>query len=115
VNLPSEEAAAEFARQAGVADYRTRGNPPAERALAGTAEEVRRASSMRCTQRFGIGEFVIDTPVADVGATPRLPQLLLARCRAGAGLSRQENPLSTMSKTPCPSPSASCCRAPAAT
>ncbi len=61
VNLPSLEAAAEFARQAGVTDYRTEENLPS--ILAGTAEDVRRELD-RFHQRFGVEEFVIDTPVS---------------------------------------------------
>ncbi|MDD2547311.1 MAG: LLM class flavin-dependent oxidoreductase [Burkholderiaceae bacterium] len=62
VNLPSPEAAAEFARQAGVHDYRLEETRP--QVIAGTAEEVRTALD-QLHQRHGITEFVIDTPVPD--------------------------------------------------
>lgn len=62
VNLPSLEAAAEFARQAGVTDYRVEENRPS--VIAGTPEIVRRELD-RFHQRFGVREFVIETPVAD--------------------------------------------------
>ena len=60
VNLPSLEAAAEFARQAGVADYRVEETRPY--VLTGTPDSVRRALDV-LSQRHGIQEFVIDTPV----------------------------------------------------
>jgi luciferase family oxidoreductase group 1 len=62
VNLPSPEAAAEFARQTGVSDYRLDELHP--HVLAGSADEVR-AELDALHARFGINEFVIDTPVAD--------------------------------------------------
>ena len=61
VNLPSLEAAAEFARQAGVSDYRTEERRP--HVIAGTGEEVRDALDA-LSERHGIEEFVIDIPVA---------------------------------------------------
>ncbi|RXT56189.1 alkanal monooxygenase [Bosea sp. Tri-44] len=61
VNLGSEEQAAEFARQAGAASYTTEIRRPS--ILAGTAEDVRRELDALST-RFGIAEFVIDTPAA---------------------------------------------------
>ena len=61
VNLPSLEAAAEFARQAGVSDYRTEERRP--HVIAGTGEEVRDALDA-LSERYGIEEFVIDIPVA---------------------------------------------------
>jgi luciferase family oxidoreductase group 1 len=60
LNLPSAEAAAEYARQAGVSDYRTEERRP--HVLAGTSDKVRRALD-ELSQRFGIREFIIDTPV----------------------------------------------------
>ncbi|MCX7277268.1 MAG: LLM class flavin-dependent oxidoreductase [Burkholderiales bacterium] len=60
VNLPSEEAAAEFARQAGVADYRIEETRPY--VLTGRPESVRHALDA-LSARYGIQEFVIDTPV----------------------------------------------------
>jgi luciferase family oxidoreductase group 1 len=61
-NLPSPEAAAEFARQTGVSDYRLDELHP--HVIAGTADEVR-AELDALHERFGVEEFVIDTPVAD--------------------------------------------------
>jgi luciferase family oxidoreductase group 1 len=61
VNLSSEEHAAEFARQAGVSDYRTERRKPS--VIAGTADSVRRELD-GLHRRFGVGEFIIDTPVA---------------------------------------------------
>jgi luciferase family oxidoreductase group 1 len=62
VNLQSVEAAAEFARQAGVSDYTTVELRP--HVAAGTADDVR-AELDALHERFGIEEFVIDTPVQD--------------------------------------------------
>lgn len=62
VNLPSAVAAAEFARQAGVSDYRIEETQP--HVIRGTADEVR-AELDALSERHGIGEFVIDTPVPD--------------------------------------------------
>ncbi|GJD52683.1 F420-dependent glucose-6-phosphate dehydrogenase [Methylobacterium crusticola] len=59
VNLGSEEQAAEYARQAGAASYRTEIRKP--HVLAGTAEEVHRELD-RLQARFGVHEFIIDTP-----------------------------------------------------
>lgn len=61
VNLGSEDQAAEFARQAGAASYTTEIRRPS--ILAGTAEDVRRELDA-LSARFGIAEFVIDTPAA---------------------------------------------------
>ncbi|MFM0305655.1 LLM class flavin-dependent oxidoreductase [Paraburkholderia sediminicola] len=65
VNLPSPEAAAEFARQTGVADYRIEELHP--HLLTGTADDVRQQLDA-LHERFGIEEFVIDIPVADYAA-----------------------------------------------
>ncbi|ANB72428.1 alkane 1-monooxygenase [Paraburkholderia phytofirmans OLGA172] len=62
VNLPSPEAAAEFARQTGVTHYRVDELHP--HVVAGTAEEVRRELDA-LHERFGIEEFVIDSPITD--------------------------------------------------
>ncbi|POR47527.1 luciferase family oxidoreductase group 1 [Paraburkholderia eburnea] len=62
VNLPSPEAAAEFARQTGVSEYRLDELHP--HVIAGTAADVR-AELDALHARFGVEEFVIDTPVAD--------------------------------------------------
>ncbi len=68
VNLPSEEAAREFARQAGAADFRLEKRDP--RILAGTADEVR-AELDRLSATFGITEFLIDLPATDPEARLR--------------------------------------------
>lgn len=60
VNLPSESAAAEFARQAGVSDYRLEETRP--HVIAGSQAFVRDALDA-LAERYGIGEFVVDTPV----------------------------------------------------
>lgn len=59
-NLPSREAAAEFAQQAGVSDYRLEETHP--HVIAGTADDVHAALTALHLQH-GIDEFVIDTPV----------------------------------------------------
>lgn len=82
VNLPSPEAAAEYARQAGVADYRIEETHPG--VLAGSAEQVH-AELQRLQARFGVEEFVLDAPVADPGARLRSLQLLAPAARTGAG------------------------------
>ncbi len=64
VNLGSEAQAAEFARQAGAASYRTEARRP--HVLSGTAGDVR-AELDRLHARFGIEEFVIDTPPSATG------------------------------------------------
>jgi luciferase family oxidoreductase group 1 len=60
-NLPTAQAAAEFARQAGVDNYRTEERQP--HVIAGTPEHVRRELGA-LSLRYGIEEFVIDSPVA---------------------------------------------------
>jgi luciferase family oxidoreductase group 1 len=62
VNLASPEAAAEFARQVGVTDYRIDELHP--HLITGTADDVRQELDA-LHERFGIEEFVIDSPVAD--------------------------------------------------
>lgn len=62
VNLPTLAAAAEFAAQAGVSDYRTEELRP--QVIAGTPERVRSALDA-LHREFGVAEFVIDTPVPD--------------------------------------------------
>jgi luciferase family oxidoreductase group 1 len=61
VNLPNLDAAAEFARQAGIQDYRTEEIIP--NVLSGTAAFVR-GELDDLHSRFGVEEFVIDSPVA---------------------------------------------------
>ena len=60
VNLPSEQAAAEFARQAGVSDYRLEETRP--HVIAGSQAFVCNALDV-LAKRYGIEEFVVDTPV----------------------------------------------------
>lgn len=59
-NLQSREAAAEFAQQAGISDYRLEETRP--HVIAGTANDVHEALTA-LHQQHGIDEFVIDTPV----------------------------------------------------
>ncbi len=62
VNLPNEDAAREYARQAGSPEYRLEPRNP--RILAGTPALVR-AELDRLSTTFGITHFFIDLPVAD--------------------------------------------------
>jgi len=73
VNVGSLDMAAEFARQAGVTEYRTEETRP--QVIAGTPEHVRRELD-RLSQRFGIAEFVIDTPVPHFAERLRSIELL---------------------------------------
>lgn len=59
VNVGSEEQAAEFARQAGVSDYRVEEKSPS--VLHGTPRQVRQELDA-LHRRYGVKEFVIDTP-----------------------------------------------------
>ncbi|WP_423382680.1 LLM class flavin-dependent oxidoreductase [Burkholderia sp. LMG 32019] len=80
VNLQSPEAAADYARQIGVTEYRVDELHP--QVVAGTPDEVRRELDT-LHERFGIDEFVIDNPVAD-------PAIRLASIEA---LARVEQPV----------------------
>jgi luciferase family oxidoreductase group 1 len=60
VNLPTLEAVAEFARQAGVAEYRTEELRPT--IIAGSPDRVRRQLD-ELSERFGVSEFILDNPV----------------------------------------------------
>lgn len=62
VNLPSLVAAAEFARQAGVSDYRAEELKP--HVIAGTPDHVRRHLDALAS-RYGISEFILDNPIAN--------------------------------------------------
>lgn len=73
VNLPSLEAACEFARQAGISDYRTEETRPY--VLTGTAQDVRQALDT-LSARHGIQEFIIDTPVPDFAQRWRSVELI---------------------------------------
>jgi luciferase family oxidoreductase group 1 len=59
VNVGSEEQAAEFARQAGVSDYRTEEKVPS--VLHGTAAQIRNELD-ELHRRYGVKEFILDTP-----------------------------------------------------
>jgi hypothetical protein len=74
VNLPSPEAAAEYARQVGVADFRIEETRPS--VLSGDAQRDELDALHR---RFGVGEFILDAPVADLDA--RLTSLNCCRPR----------------------------------
>ncbi len=73
VNLGSPEQAAEYARQAGVAEYRLEETRPS--VLSGDADYVRGQLDL-LHRRFGVEEFVLDAPVADVQARLTSLQLL---------------------------------------
>ncbi len=73
VNLPSLEAAAEFARQAGGVAYRAEETRP--QVIAGTPAQVR-VQFDNLAQQLGVEEFVVDTPVAAFEARQRSVELL---------------------------------------
>ena len=79
VNLPSAEAAAEYARQVGVSDFRIEETRPS--VLAGDAQQVRSALDA-LHRRFGVGEFILDAPVADLDARLTSLELLSPAPRA---------------------------------
>lgn len=68
VNLPSKEAAAEFARQGGHASFEAVERQP--QVIAGTPEQVQREFEA-LHARWGVSEFVIDTPVPEAAARLR--------------------------------------------
>ncbi|EJZ22812.1 LLM class flavin-dependent oxidoreductase (plasmid) [Rhizobium sp. Pop5] len=77
VNVGSEEQAAEFARQAGVTDYRIEEKVPS--VLHGTAQQIRKELD-ELHRRYGVKEFVLDTPA--LSAAERLASIeLLAKER----------------------------------
>ncbi|MDK4701779.1 LLM class flavin-dependent oxidoreductase [Rhizobium sp. CNPSo 4062] len=77
VNVGTQEQAAEFARQAGFADFRTEEKAPS--VLHGTAAQIR-AELDALHHRYGVEEFVLDTPA--LTATERLNSIeLLAKER----------------------------------
>ncbi len=80
VNLPNEEAAAEFARQSGGQSYTVQPRKPS--VLAGTGEDVRAALD-DLHRRYGITEFILDIPTAEPKA-----RLLGLELLAEAGLRR---------------------------
>jgi luciferase family oxidoreductase group 1 len=73
VNLGTAEAAAEFARQTGVSDYRIDERHP--HVVKGTADQVRQQLDA-LSERYGIEEFVIDSPLQDYEARLRSVELL---------------------------------------
>lgn len=79
VNLPSPEAAAEYARQVGAADFRIEETRPS--VLSGDAQHVR-GELDALHRRFGVGEFVLDAPVADIDARLTSLELLSPAPRA---------------------------------
>lgn len=81
VNLPSLEAAAEFARQAGVSDYRAEERRP--HVLVGTPDQIHRDLE-DFNWRHGIREFVIDIPVADFAERLASIELLAGAERVAA-------------------------------
>ncbi len=77
VNVGTQEQAAEFARQAGVTDYRTEEKVPS--VLHGTAAQIR-AELDALHRSYGVEEFVLDTPA--LTAAERLASIeLLAKER----------------------------------
>ncbi|MBX4916947.1 LLM class flavin-dependent oxidoreductase [Rhizobium bangladeshense] len=72
VNVGSEEQAAEFARQAGVTEYRTEEKVPS--VLHGTAKQIRKELD-ELHRRYGVNEFVLDTPA--LSAAERLASIEL--------------------------------------
>lgn len=73
INLGSPEQAADYARQAGVSDYRIEETRPS--VLSGDAGYVHDQLE-QLQRRFGVEEFVIETPVADAAARSRSLELL---------------------------------------
>ncbi len=81
VNLGSPEQAAEYARQAGVTDYRLEETRPS--VLSGDADYVRGQLDL-LHHRFGVQEFVLDAPVADVQARLNSLRLLAPTAQVAA-------------------------------
>ncbi|MEI9997436.1 MAG: MsnO8 family LLM class oxidoreductase [Rhizomicrobium sp.] len=79
VNLGNREQAAEYARQAGTSDYEVIDTKP--NVLAGTSEQVHRELDL-LRQRFGVEEFVIETPPVPADARQKTIELLGARIGA---------------------------------
>ena len=82
VNVGSEEQAAEFARQAGVTDYRIEEKVPS--VLHGTADPVRKELD-ELHRRYGVNEFILDTPALAGCRAPRLHRA----ARQGAAFPRR--------------------------
>jgi len=82
VNVGSEEQAAEFARQAGVTDYRTEERTPS--VLHGTAEKVH-AELEKLHRLYGIEEFILEAPA--LSPEERLTSIeLIGKAAAESGL-----------------------------
>lgn len=73
VNLATAEAASEFARQTGVSDFRIDERHP--HVIKGTADAVRQHLDA-LSERFGIEEFVIDSPLQTYPERLRSVELL---------------------------------------
>ncbi|KLD79267.1 alkane 1-monooxygenase, partial [Xanthomonas hyacinthi DSM 19077] len=81
VNLPSPELADDYARQAGVSDYRVEETRPS--VLSGDADYVRGQLDL-LHRRFGVEEFVLDAPVAEHQARLASLELLAPAPRTAA-------------------------------
>jgi len=92
VNLPGEEAAAEFARQSGGQSYRVKARKPS--VLTGTSADVRAELDV-LHQRLGVPEFILDLAVADPVARLNVIELL-----AEAGLAIRPSSISPMTRLP---------------
>ncbi|SDR50263.1 luciferase family oxidoreductase, group 1 [Paraburkholderia fungorum] len=80
-NLGSAQAAEEFARQTGASGYRIDEQRPY--VIAGTPEDVHRELD-RLSERFGIEEFVIDSPVSSYAERLASVELLAAACEVAS-------------------------------
>lgn len=81
VNLQSEEAALDYARQYGASDYGIEEKTPT--VIAGTAEDVH-AELHALSLDLGVSEFIIDQPVADPDARLRSIELIARDARQAA-------------------------------
>ncbi len=83
MNVGSEEQAAEFARQAGVAEYRIEEKMPS--VLHGTAAQIHQELD-GLHRRYGVKEFILDTPaLAGFRAAPQ------SSCSPRNGFPRRPN------------------------
>lgn len=81
VNLGSEDAAHEYARQYGSTDYRIEVRKPT--AIAGTADDVHQAINALHLD-LGVTDFIIDQPVADPAARLTSIELIARQARRAA-------------------------------
>lgn len=81
VNLPTEDAAHEYARQYGSSDYRLEIRSPT--ALVGTAEDIHEQLATLQAE-LGVEEFIIDQPVADHAARLASIELIAQQARKAA-------------------------------